>query len=334
MTKTSKKEEIIYTENEIRNLFYKIEKYLKERGHIEYAFLARIYSSISSIFAKQDQKNIKQLFNNYKKIITSNKLEEKEYFEILRLNLGEIAQKYALHENENIYKLFTYETLKHLSNLYPELYNRYEAINNPQGPFFKNLEKLYEHDDEIKKLKENNIEVDKKEIKKLLGYLRNKKIEADNIVGDLAENKNAQRYILYAEKNKISSCCLFWVSIGIMVIVASVATYLLWNIENIDTIKLWLRIPLGFLILLPSFFMMREAKKLKDKEFQYYDLACRIITSSPYIDGLNLEQKEKDRLKAELVKDFFGRPIECRDDGGLPPVENICEIIKACMDKK
>ena len=78
--------------------------------------------------------------------------------------------------------------------------------------------------------------------------------------------------------------------------------------------------------------MMREAKKLKDKEFQYTDMAYRIVTSEPYIDGLNLSPEEKAKLKAALVKDFFARPIECRDDGGLPPIDNICEIIKTCLE--
>ena len=78
--------------------------------------------------------------------------------------------------------------------------------------------------------------------------------------------------------------------------------------------------------------MMREAKKLKDKEFQYTDMAYRIVTSAPYIDGLNLATAEKEKLKARLAEDFFGRPIECRDDGGLPPIENICEIIKTCLN--
>lgn len=65
------------------------------------------------------------------------------------------------------------------------------------------------------------------------------------------------------------------------------------------------------------------------------DMMCRIITSAPYIDGLtNLDDKKKDEMKAALVKDFFARPIECRDDGGLIPVEEICKIVKACVGEK
>lgn len=335
VTTNKKKNEIFYTENEIVDLFHKIEKFFNDRKYIDYAFLARIYASISSIFAKQDQNSIKTLSNNYQKIITSSQKESEEYIDILKLNLEELAQKYTFHKDEEIHKLFTHKIITSLRNLYPQLYQKYESISNPQGIFLKKIENIIEeihrHENEIKNLKENELEINKKEIKKLLVYLKNKKIEADNIVGDLAENKNAQRYILYAEKNRKSAFWLFWFSVTIMGSLALFSAFALYFTE-ITSKDLFVRISLFFAILLPAFFMMRESKKLKDKEFQYTDMAYRIVTSGPYIDGLNLPPNEKAKLKAELVKDFFGRPIECRDDGGLPPIESICEIIKTCLN--
>lgn len=171
-------------------------------------------------------------------------------------------------------------------------------------------------------------------IKKLDKTIDEKLVKSEEMLGDIADNSNAKRYLDFASTNRISARWLFWISIVLMVAVAVISICILWNIESINELKLWVRVPLTFLILLPAFFMMRESKKLKDKEFQYYDMACRIITSGPYIDSLHIDIKEKDKLKANLVKDFFGCPLECRDDGGLPPIENICEVIKACLEKK
>lgn len=182
-----------------------------------------------------------------------------------------------------------------------------------------------------------NIDVfkERKKVKELLKELDVAKQHADVVIGDIAENKNAKKYNEYYKKCRKSARGLFWFSLLIMGSVAGIVGWHLWNIENLESAKLLIRIPMAFLVLLPSFFMMREAKKLKDKEFQYYDMMCRIVTSAPYIDGLtHLDDNQKDRMKADLVKDFFARPIECRDDGGLVPVEEICKIVKACIGEK
>lgn len=168
-------------------------------------------------------------------------------------------------------------------------------------------------------------------IKKLDKTIEKKLAQSDEMLGDIAENSNAKKYFDYAEKNRKSAQWLFWFSVAIMGSLAIFSAFALYFTE-ITSRDLFVRISLFFAILLPAFFMMREAKKLKDKEFQYTDMAYRIVTSEPYIDGLNLSLEEKAKLKAALVKDFFGRPIECRDDGGLPPIDNICEIIRACID--
>lgn len=175
----------------------------------------------------------------------------------------------------------------------------------------------------------------RKEIDGLFTQLNDAKQRFNVIIGDIAENKNAGKYKEYYENCRKSAKGLFWVSLSIMAFVAVFVGWHLWNIENLESAKLLIRIPMAFLVLLPSFFMMREAKKLKDKEFQYHDMMCRIVTSAPYIDGLtHLDDNQKDRMKADLVKDFFARPIECRDDGGLVPIEEICKIVKTCIGEK
>lgn len=182
-----------------------------------------------------------------------------------------------------------------------------------------------------------NIDVfkERKKVKELLKELDVAKQHADVVIGDIAENKNAKKYNEYYKKCRKSARGLFWFSLLIMGSVAWIVGRHLWNIETLESAKLLIRMPMAFLILLPSFFMMREAKKLKDKEFQYHDMMCRIVTSAPYIDGLtHLDDNQKDQMKADLVKDFFARPIECRDDGGLVPVEEICKIVKACIGEK
>ncbi len=230
-----------------------------------------------------------------------------------------------------------YEELKR----YFESYKEGKSVIR-QGLFFQQIRRLYNNYELVKTAVEKNIknaetiymEKANKRIMELEKLLHDNLNKSKEMLGEQAGNTNAKKYLDYADANSTSAGCLFWVSIIIMAAEAIMATSLLWNIENIDTTKLWLRIPLGFLILLPAFFMMRESKKLKDKEFQYTDMAYRIMTSEPYIDSLNLPPEEKAKLKAALVKDFFARPIECRDDGGLPPIDNICEVIKTCLDKK
>ena len=208
-----------------------------------------------------------------------------------------------------------------IRTIYPELQttnSKVTAINN-----------------KLSKLEQIDIFKERKKTNEFLGYLEKAKETAEITIGDIADNKNAGKYKEYYESCRKSASWLFWSSLTIMAVVSGIVVCHLWNIDTIDTTKILIRFPLAFLVLMPSFFMMREAKKLKDKEFQYYDMMCRIVTSAPYIDGLtHLDDNQKDRMKADLVKDFFARPIECRDDGGLVPIEEICKIIKACLGEK
>lgn len=188
--------------------------------------------------------------------------------------------------------------------------------------------------DRLSKFENIDVVKEKEDVIMLRKYLEDSKQRVDIIIGDIAENKNAGKYKEYYENCRKSARGLFWFSLLIMGSVAGIVGWHLWNIETLESAKLLIRIPMAFLVLLPSFFMMREAKKLKDKEFQYYDMMCRIVTSAPYIDGLtHLDDNQKDQMKADLVKDFFARPIECRDDGGLVPIEEICKIIKVCNNE-
>lgn len=248
------------------------------------------------------------------------KIYEKEYIKFNSSEYKKIKQEYEDYKASINLGSESNKRNKLISHL-KTIYTHYDILNNPKAldEALKNIEEHFKNktNEKIKNLDKN--------IEKNLNRSR-------EMLGEQAGNTNAAKYKDYAEKNRRAARWLFWTSIVIMVLVASIAIDLLWNIEEIETTKLWLRIPLGFLILLPAFFMMREAKKLKDKEFQYTDMAYRIVTSEPYIDGLNLSPEEKAKLKAALVKDFFGRPIECRDDGGLPPIDNICEVIKTCLD--
>lgn len=294
--------------------------------------LENVLDNIDSI----PYKNVKELFANIISYLLNSHYitkEDKSYLEKLSQNskfieyvifeskdYEDLKQQFKIYKDSLATSTEKYETdilLKHLKIII----SKHEIMENAER-FSKALK-----DVENRANKQASAR-----IKKLDRTIEEKLTKSNEMMGEIAENSNAKKYFDYAEKNRKAAKGLFWVSIVIMAIVASGAICQLWNIENIDTIKLWLRIPLGFLILLPAFFMMRESKKLKDKEFQYTDMAYRIVTSDPYIDGLNLPSDEKAKLKADLVKNFFGRPIECRDDGGLPPIESICEIIKACLN--
>lgn len=183
--------------------------------------------------------------------------------------------------------------------------------------------------DRLSKFENIDVVKEKEDVIMLRKYLEDSKQRADIIIGDIAENKNAGKYKEYYENCRKSARGLFWFSLLIMGSVAGIVGWHLWNIENLESAKLLIRIPMAFLVLLPSFFMMREAKKLKDKEFQYHDIMCRIVTSAPYIDGLtHLDDNQKDQMKADLVKDFFARPIECCDDGGLSPLTEMSGTLR------
>lgn len=263
------------------------------------AIKRELYESVN--LSTEESQFLQNCFNN-KQFINFIKVDTKEYEN--------------LKKAFNLYKKNpSYEMCKIVINQFRHLWKDYEIFSEVMDTTMQRLEAHY-----------NNIAEEQ------IQHIQANVHKSDVLTGIQAGDENAKKYLDYAEKNRKSARWLFWISIVIMIGVAGIATSLLWNIENIDTTKLWLRIPLGFLLLLPAFFMMREAKKLKDKEFQYTDMAYRIITSAPYIEGLRISEEEKDKLKATLVKDFFARPIECRDDGGLPPIDNICEIIKTCLD--
>lgn len=277
-------------------------------------FLAEVISELlNNMRVHKEEKEFLQKVANNLYFCEYIKFNSDEY-----KKLQEEYNDYLQHANKSGEAWYLEQLLKHLK----VLVSNYEILhNNVINVALSEIEERFSR-------KANS------KIKELDKTIKENLIKSGEMLGDIADNSNAKRYLDYARKNRKSARWLFWFSLFLMLYVAYISKQLLWNIENLNEFKLLVRIPLTFLILLSAFFMMRESKKLKDKEFQYYDMACRIITSSPYIDGLHIDEKEKDKLKADLVKDFFGRPIECRDDGGLPPIENICEIIKACLDKK
>lgn len=297
----------------------------------------QIINQILEKIEEQPRKNVIAFFAKMiSELVNNNKVDslDKDF-------LQKIAKNIHTHE----YTQYNTDDYKKLQQEYSDYLQK---INGPGERLA--IEKLIRHLKVIKsnyEILNNNIldkvvaELEEKyskkadnKIKKLDKTIQEKLIKSGEMLGDIADNSNAIKYLNYAHKNRSSARGLFWLSIFLMTLIAGISISVLWNIENINELKLWVRVPLTFLILLPALFMMRESKKLKDKEFQYYDMACRIITSGPYIDSLHIDEKEKDKLKADLVKDFFGRPIECREDGGLPPIENICEVIKACLEKK
>ncbi|MBE6444929.1 MAG: hypothetical protein E7019_02575 [Alphaproteobacteria bacterium] len=238
-------------------------------------------------------------------------LNNKQFINFVRIDTGEYTD---LKKAFSLYKenpsMSAHNAL--IAQL-KKLWSNFEVFNEVLNTTMQRLGNQYENiaQEKIQQL-ENNI------------------TKSREMLGEQAGNANAKKYQAYAEKNRKSAFWLFWFSVAIMGSLAIFSAFALYFTE-ITSKDLFVRISLFFAILLPAFFMMRESKKLKDKEFQYTDMAYRIMTSTPYIDGLYISEEEKAKLKAELVKDFFGRPIECRDDGGLPPIENICEIIKACL---
>lgn len=326
------------TAKDIQLIFFRIYEFFKEKKELEIALLALVYSHLSDLLAQKYQKQILKIDTCFKSIKFAKRDEKIEYIGILKFDLEELKDKIIQNPKGISKNILMDSEISSLIREYPKLYYKYESLKNPEGELQQNINSiktlLNEHSQSIKDIQSREVNVNKKKIAEMLKYISSKKIEFDKIVGSAAENKNALKYVNYASSCEKSARWLFWCSIFMMFAVAFLSIYLMWKIETLTEFKLLVRISLTFLILLPAFFMMREAKKLKDKEFQYNDIACRIITSGPYIDGLHIDEKEKDKLKADLVKDFFGRPIECRDDGGLPPIENICEIIKTCLDKK
>lgn len=258
---------------------------------------------------KKDYDSLENDFIKYKE--SKGNFSEKDYERLLINHLKDLFLR-----NEEL-NLSLKETVNKLSNLYvTSSKKRIENATQKVDALYKKMISI-----------NNEIEQTENSVQKIHINLT----KSEEMLGDIAENSNAYKYIKYAKENKIAARWLFWFSVSIMGSLGIFSAFSLY-FTDITSKDLFVRISLFFAILLPAFFMMREAKKLKDKEFQYTDIAYRMVTSEPYIDGLNLLPAEKAKLKAALVKDFFARPIECRDDGGLPPVDNICEIIKTCLE--
>lgn len=298
-------------------------------------------------------------------------IEMQEVFEFIKIELSDIYSIYSkwMKNNKKSQDLFitilnkcryisliisdkipsdiAIKYMAHYQKCYENLLN--DKISKLSSENLNTTRTLHKHIEELKTDISNSAPLDiKKErqaLRRIIGNaektekeLNEKNEKAAIVLGSVAENKNAGKYKEYYENCRKSAFWLFWASLAIMISTAITVTYncvAYGMLDQSDFSGLLSRISLTALVLLPSFFMMREAKKLKDKEFQYYDMMCRIVTSAPYIDGLtHLDDNQKDRMKADLVKDFFARPIECRDDGGLVPIEEICKIIKACLGEK
>lgn len=279
------------------------------------SILVEKFSDLSKAYRQWDiEKDAQKKFDVFLKI----RIHILYIYSIFRKNFDKSESKKFYFEYQTKFNELMQERFL---AIYPMLQNGIIGIENIKKDFL-----------DIK-----NIDVfkERKKVKEFLKELDVAKQHADIVIGDIAENKNTGKYNEYYKECRKSARGLFWFSLSIMVFVAVFVGWHLWNIETLESAKLLIRMPMAFLVLLPSFFMMREAKKLKDKEFQYHDMMCRIVTSAPYIDGLtHLDDNQKDQMKADLVKDFFARPIECRDDGGLVPVEEICKIVKACIGEK
>lgn len=277
--------------------------------------LVEKFFDLSKTYRQWDiEKNDQKKFDIFLKI----RIQISYIHSIFRKNFDKPESKKFFFEYQTKFNEFMQERFL---TIYPTIQNGIIGIENIKKDFsdIKNIDVFKE----------------RKKVKEFLKELDVAKHRADVVIGDIAENKNAGKYNEYYEKCRKSARGLFWLSLLIMGSVAGIVGWHLWNIETLESAKLLIRMPMAFLVLLPSFFMMREAKKLKDKEFQYHDMMCRIVTSAPYIDGLtHLDDNQKDQMKADLVKDFFARPIECRDDGGLVPIEEICKIVKTCAGEK
>lgn len=317
--------------------------------------------SMFSMIYQNIQKN--NSFDTYRAIsfVLSNDPELFDENDTLILCFKGISQTYKMWDNEKdsqikddlfndilskllfIYTLFLKNVDLHKSQVFfsqyqtkiNELMQTNISLISPQlNMICSDISKI---NDRLSKFEDIDVVKEKEDVIVLRKYLEDSKQRADIIIGDIAENKNAGKYKEYYENCRKSAFWLFWASLAIMISTAITVTYncvAYGMLDQSDFSGLLSRISLTALVLLPSFFMMREAKKLKDKEFQYYDMMCRIVTSAPYIDGLtHLDDNQKDRMKADLVKDFFARPIECRDDGGLVPIEEICKIIKMCNNE-
>lgn len=281
-------------------------------------------------------------------IDTHSRMFNRDYYK-----LNELRAKFLSPNNSIIKYKFVPEAVEIIHNLVSDLKGKKRKPDTPQQVIDEQIENLSKEtrdninllnsqlvviqdklENEINDLKNTDFQSKNLEIKKILKEIRSSEKTIKEVVGVVAENANAGRYLQYAQKNRSSARWLFWVSIMGMLVISIIICQHMWNLDTIEVSKLWSRIPLLFAILLPFFFMMRESKKLKDKEFQFKDMECRILTAGQFIDSLEITKEKKDQLKADLVKDFFSRPIECRDDGGIPPIENICEIIKACIERK
>lgn len=333
-----------------RSLFLDLNNYFSKKrmkDDIETSYYTPFFVSIienpeyinKSFETISEFNNIKRIFINLEEAIKQNSVEKILYSNDLNSHISVLcgilindADFFSSYSKKAFVfqQQFNFELSKKInekSSLLDDIKQNVGIILSQNKTTTDQISDLEKSIDEIKQIETKK---ERAEISNLLKYLKEAKEKTDILVGNIADNKNAGKYKEYYESCKQSAKWLFWSSLIIMAIVSGVVAWHLWNIDTIETTKIFIRFPLAFLVLLPSFFMMRESKKLKDKEFQYHDMMCRIITSAPYIDGLtNIDKKQKDQMKADLVKDFFARPIECRDDGGLVPMTEVAEIIKS-----
>lgn len=338
-----------------KSLFHKINDYFYEKSkkdEINFSIHTPFFVSIieKPECINRDFRTI-SLFNNIKRtflileesekhnelIDLSTEDDFKSYILDLYTNLIEDNSFFSIYEKKAFLfqQLFNFELSKKINKKSSQAVDIKQNIENILSQNKTTTDQISNLEKSINEIKQIETKKERAEISNLLKYLKAAKEKTDILVGNIADNKNAGKYKEYYESCKKSARRLFWSSLLIMAVVSGIVVCHLWNIDTIDTTKILIRFPLAFLVLMPSFFMMRESKKLKDKEFQYHDMMCRIITSAPYIDGLiNLDERQKDQMKADLVKDFFARPIECRDDGGLVPADEICKIVKACVGEK
>lgn len=289
--------------------------YLKIINKVDFLITFFIHNSLTNPY-DSELMEMERLYNVFFR------LESDDAFMTLCDKINDLYRTIAMKkiETKNISESTINEIKKQISDLQKAISNldTIDYVKEKQK-IEENLQYIYEK---------------KKITDELVGDVANTKQTIEILAGEKAESKNTEKYTKFAEDNKNRALLLFISSLIIMFFVSILATFLFWDFSKHEGEQIWIRLPIVILILMPAFFMMRESKKLKDKEFQYYDMACRIITSAPYIDGLNISPEEKGKLKADLVKDFFARPIECLDDGGAMPLSEIQKFVDSCAKLK
>lgn len=306
----------------------------------------------------------KETFNKLKDLIIGHPYLEEKEFNIFENNynfiMGNISQFRRLPVKDYYHSLELYtnygnvhtaqshykEALK-IADFFQDIADEIKGERKTKEKIKEENERLFQeefqtlnskYDDLVTKfdaLKKIDSNIDRLEISEYKKKAQKDQRIIETIVGTVADNANAGRYIRYANNAKRWAIVWFLFGLSLMIYISgTVFASFVANISFNDWGGVLPRVLTLFVVLLPALFMMREAKKQRDKSFQFKDMECRILTSGQFIDSLNLDKKEKDRLKAQLVKDLFGKPMEYCSDGGLPPIEQICEVIKTCLNKE